>query len=207
MASERVEQLQASVRALSVMGLTYEEISELERVSRDTIATWGKGTSRAHGALPVTKIGATARIVNRLVCTLADIRSARMPGWAARVTIRRTASTPDWAVRLTTGIAQGWLVREAIYPPADGESYLGLPPTPTLETRPGGVTPETAVAYRATRGSYPVGAAFKMAESLHLPPSYRHVVIDVPNLLLWAKFRPNDVGLGEYPWRPDTTGE
>lgn len=205
-ASEHVEQLQASTRALSAMGLTYADISEIEGISRDTVNTWGKGTSRAHGALPVTKLGRTARVIHRLTVTLADIGRRHVRGGAARVTVRRGARTPDWALRLTLATAQGWLVREALMPPADGESYQGLPPTPMIETRPGGTFPDSSIAYKGSRGVWPVGADFKMAPQLRFPSSYRHVVVDVPNLLLWAKFS-NGLPAGDYPWRPDKTGE
>lgn len=205
-APEHVEQLQASTRALSAMGLTYADISEIEGVSRDTVNTWGKGTSRAHGALPVTKVGRTARVIHRLVVTLADIGRRHVRGGAARVTVRRGARTPDWALRLTLAAAQGWLVREALMPPADGECYQGLPPTPTIEARPGGTYPDSSIAYKRSRGVWPVGADFKMAPQLRFPSGYRHIVVDVPNLLLWAKFS-NGLPPGDYPWRPDTTGE
>ena len=205
-APEHVEQLQASTRALSAMGLTYADISEIEGVSRDTVNTWGKGTSRAHGALPVTKVGRTARVIHRLVVTLADIGRRHVRGGAARVTVRRGARTPDWALRLTLAAAQGWLVREALMPPADGECYQGLLPVPTIEARPGGTYPDSSIAYKRSRGVWPVGADFKMAPQLRFPSGYRHIVVDVPNLLLWAKFS-NGLPPGDYPWRPDTTGE
>ena len=194
MASEHVEQLQTCVRALSAMGLTYADISEIEGVSRDTINTWGKGTSRAHGALPVTKLGRTARVIHRLTVTLADIGRRHARGGAARVTVRRGARTPDWALRLTLASAQSWLVREA------------LMPTPTIEARPGGTSPDSSIAYKKSRGVWPVGADFKLSPQLRRPAGYRHVVVDVPNLLLWAKFG-EGLPPGDYPWRPDTTGE
>ena len=84
-APEHVEQLQAAVRALSAMGLTYADISEIENISRDTVCTWGKGSSRSHRAAPVTKVGRTARVVHRLTVTLADIGRAHARGGAARV--------------------------------------------------------------------------------------------------------------------------
>nr|DAP48122.1 MAG TPA: helix-turn-helix, Psq domain [Caudoviricetes sp.] len=205
-APEHVEQLQASVRALSAMGLTYADISEIEGISRDTVNTWGKGTSRAHGALPVTKVGRTARVIHRLVVTLADIGRSHARGGAARVTVRRGARTPDWALRLTLAAAQGWLVREALMPPADGESYQCLPPAPTIEARPGATYPDSSIAYKRSRGVWPVGADFKMPPQLRFPSGYRHVVVDVPNLLLWSRFS-EGLPPGDYPWRPDTTGE
>ncbi len=206
MASEHVEQLQTCVRALSAMGLTYADISEIEGVSRDTINTWGKGTSRAHGAAPIAKIGRTARVVHRMAVTLADIGRRYARGGAARVTVRRVCTTPAWALRLTLAAAQGWIVREALRPPADGEYYQGLHPTPTIETRPAGTYPGSLIAYQPKRGVWPVGADFKMSPQLRLPAGYRHIVVDVPNLLLWAKFS-NNLPPGDYPWRPDTTGE
>lgn len=205
-APEHVEQLQASTRALSAMGLTYADISEIEGISRDTVCTWGKGSSRAHGAPPIAKLGRTARVVHRLTNTLADIGRSYARGGAARVTVRRVCHTPDWALRLTLAAAQGWLVREAVMPPADGECYQGLPCTPTIETRPSGTYPGSLIAYQPKRGVWPVGADFKMAPQLRFPAGYRHIVVDVPNLLLWAKFS-NGLPPGEYPWRPDTTGE
>lgn len=205
-APEHVEQLQTCVRALNAMGLTYADISEIEGVSRDTINTWGKGTSRARGAAPVVKLGRTARVVHRVTVTLADIGRRYARGGAARVTVRRVATTPDWALRLTLAAAQGWLVREALTPPADGECYQGLPPTPTIETRPAGTYPGSLLAYQPKRGIWPVGADFKMSSQLRFPARYRHIVVDVPNLLLWAKFS-NNLPPTDYPWRPDTTGE
>lgn len=206
MASEHVEQLQTCVRALSAMGLTYADISEIEGVSRDTINTWGKGTSRAHGAAPIAKIGRTARVVHRMTVTLADIGRRYARGGAARVTVRRVCTTPAWALRLTLAAAQGWIVREALMPPADGEYYQGLHPTPTIETRPAGTYPGSLIAYQPKRGVWPVGADFKMSPQLRLPAGYRHIVVDVPNLLLWSRFS-NNLPPGDYPWRPDTTGE
>lgn len=206
MASEHVEQLQTCVRALSAMGLTYADISEIEGVSRDTINTWGKGTSRAHGAAPIAKIGRTSRVVHRMTVTLADIGRRYARGGAARVTVRRVCTTPAWALRLTLAAAQGWIVREALRPPADGEYYQGLHPTPTIETRPAGTYPGSLIAYQPKRGVWPVGADFKMSPQLRLPAGYRHIVVDVPNLLLWAKFS-NNLPPTDYPWRPDTTGE
>ena len=206
MASEHVEQLQTCVRALSAMGLTYADISEIEGVSRDTINTWGKGTSRAHGAAPIAKIGRTARVVHRVTVTLADIGRRYARGGAARVTVRRVCTTPAWALRLTLAAAQGWIVREALMPPADGEYYQGLHPTPTIETRPAGTYPGSLIAYQPKRGVWPVGADFKMSPQLRLPARYRHIVVDVPNLLLWARFS-NNLPPSDYPWRPDTTGE
>lgn len=206
MASEHVEQLQTCVRALSAMGLTYADISEIEGVSRDTINTWGKGTSRAHGAAPITKVGRTARVVHRMTVTLADIGRRYARGGAARVTVRRVCTTPAWALRLTLAAAQGWIVREALMPPADGEYYQGLQPTPTIETRPAGTYPGSLIAYKPKRGVWPVGADFKMSPQLRLPSGYRHIVVDVPNLLLWARFS-NNLPPSDYPWRPDTTGE
>ena len=206
MASEHVEQLQTCVRALSAMGLTYADISEIEGVSRDTINTWGKGTSRAHGAAPIAKIGRTARVVHRMTVTLADIGRRYARGGAARVTVRRVCTTPAWALRLTLAAAQGWIVREALMPPADGEYYQGLHPTPTIETRPAGTYPGSLIAYQPKRGVWPVGADFKISPQLRLPAGYRHIVVDVPNLLLWARFS-NNLPPSDYPWRPDTTGE
>lgn len=205
-APEHVEQLQAAVRALSAMGLTYADISEIENISRDTVCTWGKGTSRSHGATPVTKVGRTARVVHRLTVTLADIGRSHARGGAARVTVRRVCTTPDWALRLALAAAQGWLVREALMPPSDGECYSGLPPTPTIETRPAGTYPGSSIVYKKARGVWPVGADFKMSPQLRFPSGYRHVVVDVPNLLLWARFS-EGLPPGDYPWRPDTTGE
>ena len=205
-APEHVEQLQASTRALSAMGLTYADISDIEGISRDTVCTWGKGSSRAHGAPPIAKLGRTARVVHRLTVTLADIGRRYARGGAARVTVRRVARTPDWALRLTLATAQGWLVREAVMPPSDGECYQGLPPTPTIETRPGGTSPDSSIAYKGSRGGWPVGADFKMYPQLRLPAGYRHIVVDVPNLLLWARFS-EGLPSGDYPWRPDTSGE
>ena len=206
MASEHVEQLQTCVRALSAMGLTYADISEIEGVSRDTINTWGKGTSRAHGAAPIAKIGRTARVVHRMTVTLADIGRRYARGGAARVTVRRVCTTPAWALRLTLAAGQGWIVREALMPPADGEYYQGLHPTPTIETRAAGTYPGSLIAYQPKRSVWPVGADFKMSPQLRLPAGYRHIVVDVPNLLLWARFS-NNLPPGDYPWRPDTTGE
>lgn len=206
MASEHVEQLQTCVRALSAMGLTYADISEIEGVSRDTINTWGKGTSRAHGAAPIAKIGRAARVVHRMTVTLADIGRRYARGGAARVTVRRVSTTPAWALRLTLAAAQGWIVPEALRPPADGEYYQGLHPTPTIETRAAGTYPGSLIAYQPKRGVWPVGADFKMSPQLRLPSGYRHIVVDVPNLLLWARFS-NNLPPGDYPWRPDTTGE
>lgn len=205
-APEHVEQLQAAVRALSAMGLTYADISEIEHISRDTVCTWGKGTSRSHGAAPVTKVGRTARVVRRLTVTLADIGRSHARGGAARVTVRRVCTTPDWALRLALAAAQGWLVREAVTAPSDGECYSGLPPTPTIETRPAGTYPGSSIAYKKARGVWPVGADFRMSPQLRFPSGYRHVVVDVPNLLLWARFS-EGLPPGDYPWRPDTTGE
>ena len=159
MASEHVEQLQTCVRALSAMGLTYADISEIEGVSRDTINTWGKGTSRAHGAAPIAKIGRTARVVHRMTVTLADIGRRYARGGAARVTVRRVCTTPAWALRLTLAAGQGWIVREALMPPADGEYYQGLHPTPTIETRPAGTYPGSLIAYQPKRGVWPVSSA------------------------------------------------
>lgn len=206
MASEHVEQLQTCVRALNAMGLTYADISEIEGVSRDTINTWGKGTSRARGAAPITKLGRTARVVHRVTVTLADIGRRHARGGAARVTVRRVSTTPAWALRLTLAAAQGWLVRETLMPPSDGECYQGLPLTPTIETRPAGTYPGASIAYRKSRGVWPVGADFKLSPQLRLPSGYRHIVVDVPNLLLWARFS-EGLPPGDYPWRPDTTGE
>ena len=206
MASEHVEQLQTCVRALSAMGLTYADISEIEGVSRDTINTWGKGTSRAHGAAPIAKIGRTARVVHRMTVPLADIGRRYARGGAARVTVRRVCTTPAWALRLTLAAGQGWIVREALRPPADGEYYQGLHPTPTIETRPAGTYPGSLIAYQPKRGVWPVGADFRMSPQLRLPSGYRHIVVDVPNLLLWARFS-NNLPPSDYPWRPDTTGE
>lgn len=206
-APEHVEQLQTCVRALSAMGLTYAEISEIEGVSRDTVNTWGKGTSRAHGAFPVTKIGRTSRVIAHYMRTLDHIRRYRIPPLgAARVTVRRVCDTPGWALRLALASAQGWLIREAICPPGDGESYSGLPCTPTIETRPAGTVPGGSLAYKRGRGSWPVGASFKIGIS-GFPPTARHVVIDVPNLIFWAMYGLPTLAIGDYPWRPDTTGE
>lgn len=197
--------LQTSVRALNAMGLTYHEISELQGISRDTIATWGKGTSDSYGAAPVWKIGTAARTVRDYVNTLIRIGHDHAPHGVGLVTVRRHDDTPEWALRIAMAIGQGWLCREAVTPPVDVASSsdgYGLIATPAIETIPAGTRPASAQAYIPNRGKYPCGTRIKKGRK-GFKVLAGHIIVSVPNVLLWARYRgafPD--GVQSYPWRP-----
>ena len=200
--------LQAAVKALSAMGLTYREIAQIEDCSPATIATWGKGRSDSYGAHPVWRIGNVARLIRSYMRTVIRLGRDHAPHGVGMVTVRRHPDTPDWALRLALPVAQTWLAREAVLPPLEAWQRKGLipHPVPVIETVQPGSIPGCAEVYVKTRGNYPLGALAARAGNGSQIPG-KNLIVSIPSVLLWARYRDSLPSDAAYPWRPDTTGE